>query len=185
MTRHILLAIMACLLLASCSPSAKQKAAEIDKLETELRESSKKNIADTAKVKLLLGDYRAFAKNFPTDSGTPGYMMKAAKFYDFISLPDSAIYYYSEVYAKFPSYPKANLALFSEAYIYANEKQNLPKAAGLYHEYLQKYPNTNLAKSVTLELNNLGKSPDQIMRELEAMKAQRDSTKAEPKSKGE
>ena len=177
MTRHLLLALMATLLLASCSPTAKQKAAEIDKLETELKESSKKNIADTTKVKQLLADYRAYAKNFPTDSLTPAYMMKAAKFYDFISLPDSAIYYYGAVYANFPTFPKANLALFSEAYLYANEKQNLPKASSLYKEYLAKYPNTSLAKSVELELNNLGKSPEQIMAELESMKAKSDSLK--------
>lgn len=188
MNKHLFIVLIGTLLLASCSPSAKQKAAEIDKLETELRESSKNNIADTSKVKVLLSDYRAFAKSFPLDSNTPGYLMKSAKFYDFISLPDSAVCYYRDVYTNFPTFPKANLALFSEAFIYGNEKHDLPKAGALYKEYLTKYPNTSLAKSAALELTNLGKSPDQIMAELDSMKALKADTTAQAnaaKSKGE
>jgi outer membrane murein-binding lipoprotein Lpp len=180
MNKHILLAIMATLLLASCSPSAKQKAAEIDKLETELKDSSKKNVADTTKVKQLLADYRYYIKNFPTDSLSPKYMMTSARFYDFISLPDSAIAYYHDVYTNFPTFPKANLALFSEAFIYGNEKQDLSKAGQLYKDYLAKYPNTSLAKSAAMELNNLGKTPEQIMAELDSMKStKQDTSKAE------
>jgi hypothetical protein len=111
--------------------------------------------------------------------------MRSAKFFDHLLLTDSALHCYNEVYTKFPTYPKANLALFSQAYIYANEKQNLPKAAMLYKEYLSKYPATSLAKSAALELQNLGKSPDQIMAELDSirMAGKVDSTTTQ-KSKG-
>ncbi len=179
MTRHFLIAILATLLLASCSPSAKEKATVIDKLEAELKESSQKNIADTAKVKVLLSDYSAYIKSFPTDSLTPIYLMKSAKFYDLILLRDSAIYCYNEVYTKFPGYPKAHLALFSEAFIYANEKHDLAKAETLYKEYMTKFPKTKLAASAALELHNLGKTPDQIMAEMDSLRQLRkDSTMA-------
>jgi TolA-binding protein len=168
-------------MLASCSPSATKKAAEIEKLENELKESSKNNVADTAKVKVLLNDYRAYAKAFPADSLTPIFLMKCGKFYDFMSQPDSAILCYHTVYINSPTFSKSNLALFSEAFIYGNEKHDLAKAGALYKEYITKFPNTSLAKSAALELNNLGKTPEQIMAELDSMKkANGDNTAAKP-----
>ena len=181
MIRYFILALFAGLLLSSCSPSASKKSSEIDKLENELRESTKKNISDTSKVKQLLSAYSYYTTTFPTDSLTPIYLMKSAKFYDFVLLTDSAIHCYDRVYTEFPKYPKANLALFSEAFIYANEKHDLAKAGILYKEYLNKYPNTNLAQSAALELQTLGKTPDQIMAEMDSIRqARMDSTKTNP-----
>jgi TolA-binding protein len=170
MTRHLVIAAMVALVLASCSPSAPKQAAEIDKLENELKESSNKNMADTAKVHQLMRDYRSYAGTFPTDSLTPVYMMKLAKFYDGMRLTDSALYYYSHVYQNYPAYPKLSVALFSEAFIYNNEKHDLAKAGALYQEYLNKYPNTVLAQSANMELHNLGKSPEQIMAEMDSIR---------------
>lgn len=169
MTRHFVITILALLLLASCSPSASKKAAEITKLETELKESAAKNMADTTKVKQVMTEYIQYYKSFPTDSLTPVYMMKLAKFYDVIQRPDSALYFYDQIYKNYPTYPKISFALFSEAFIYNNEKHNLPKAQELYNEYLAKYPNSQLAKSAAIELHNLGKSPEQIMAEMDSM----------------
>ena len=172
MTRHLVIAILASLLLASCSPppSAPKKAAEITKLETELKESAAKNMADTTKVKQVMSEYIEYYKAFPTDSLTPVYLMKLAKFYDVIQRQDSALYFYDQVYKNYTNYPKVSIALFSEAFIYNNEKHDLPKAQELYNEYLAKYPNTQLAKSAAIELHNLGKSPEQIMAEMDSMR---------------
>jgi len=170
MARHLFIAFLSLVLLSSCSPSPTQRAAEITKLETELKESSKKNIADTTKVKQLLQQYALYAQAFPTDSLTPGYLMKSAKFFDYLLLTDSAIHVYDRVYTQFPTYAKADVALFSEAFIYNNEKHNMPKAKKLYEEYIAKYPNTSLSRSAAMELHNLGKTPEQIMAELDSMK---------------
>jgi hypothetical protein len=170
MTKYLLIALFASLILTSCSPSAQKKAVEIEKLEKELEESGKKNFADTTKVKELMKDYRYYVNTFPADSLTPVYLMKEGKFFDAIYCPDSAINCYSQVYTKFATYPKANVALFYEAYIYANEKHNLTMAKALYQLYLTKYTNTKLAKTVQAELHYLGKTPDQIMAELDSLK---------------
>ena len=170
MKRHFAIASFATLVLASCSPSATQKAAEIHKLEDQLLESSKKNIADTTGVKQLMGDYMAYYKAYPADTMTPTYMMKLAKFYDGVQLTDSALFFYDQVYKNYPNYPKVSVALFSEAFIYNNEKHDLSKAALLYKIYLDKYPNSVLAKSATVELHNLGKTPEQIMAEMDSIR---------------
>jgi hypothetical protein len=180
MLKNISFILFTTLVLASCTPSAKDKAAEIAKLEDVIKENGKKNMADTSNVKKLIVEYKSFAKAYPTDSAAPMFLMKAAKFYDFISLPDSAIYFYDQVYRNFSFYPKTDVALFSEAFIYENEKHNIVKAGDLYKEYLSKYPDRTLAKSVKFELHNLGKTPEQIMAEMDSVKQSRgiDSTTA-------
>lgn len=171
MTRHILNAIFATILLASCSPSAQKRAADIQKLETELKEESKTGKTDSTKVKQLLGEYMAYAKAFPTDTTTAVYLVKSALFYQNIRKTDSAIYCYNEVYTKFPDYHKANLALFSEAFLYANDKHDLIKAKQLYEEYLQKYPKTKMAPSAAIELRTLGKSPEEVLAIVDSIRA--------------
>jgi hypothetical protein len=170
MLRHLITALTLTFLLASCTPSAQKKAAEIDKLETAIKENAVKNIADTGHVKILIADYKSYATQFPSDTLSAVYLMKAARFYDFIKLPDSAIYFYNQVATSFPAYAKCDLALFSEAFIYENEKHNLVIAGELYRQYLNKYPQGQLAKSVTFELHNLGKTPGQIMAEMDSAK---------------
>ena len=185
MTRHFIIAALSALILASCSPSAPKKAAEkageINKLETELKESSKKNAIDTGTLKKLLKEYDQYANTFPADSLTPIYLMKSAKFFDYFMMPDSAIQLYNKIYTQYPNFPKANVALFSEAFIYNNEKHDLPKAKALYNEYLGKYPNTPLAKSAAIELFNLGKTPEQIMAEMDSVKQKMKDGTAAPK----
>lgn len=166
------------LFLTACSPSAPKKAAEITKLETEILESSKKNIADTAKVKQVMADYRYYADKFPTDSLSPVYIMKLAKLYAAVQMNDSAIYFYDKVYRNYPSSPKVSMALFSEAFIYNNEKHNIAKAGELYKEYLAKFPNTVLAKSAEMELQNLGKTPEQILNQMDSLRKTKADTTA-------
>ena len=178
MTRYIVIALFATLLLTSCSPSATKKAAEIEMLEKELKESSQNGKSDTSKVKQLLGDYMFYAKTFTTDSLTPVYLMKSALFFQHVRLLDSAIYCYNTVYTKFPQYPKAGMALFSEAFIYGNEKHDLIKAKAMYEEFLAKYPNSTMAPSAQMELQSLGKTPEQIMAEIDSMKAVREAATA-------
>ena len=171
MTRHILIAFFATLLLASCTPSAQQRAAAIQKLETQLKEDGKTGKTDSTKVKQLLGEYMAYAKAFPTDTTTAVYLVKSALIYQNIGNIDSAIYFYNEVYTKFPGYHKANLALFSEAFLYSNNKHDLVKAKKLYEEYLSKYPNTKMAPSAAMELRTLGKTPEEVLAIIDSMRA--------------
>ena len=187
MTRHFFLAILAALIVTSCSPSASKKAsekvAEITKLEAE----AKKNIADTANTRKLLKEYDQYAHDFPNDSLAPIYLFKSARIFDYFLIPDSAIQKYNRIYTQFPNFPKANMALFTEAYIYANEKHDLEKAKALYNEYLAKYPNTPQAKMAAMEILNLGKTPEQIMAQIDSnrqLMQNRAEAKKQSESKG-
>jgi len=48
-------------------------------------------------------------------------------------------------------------------FIYANELQNYKEAEILYKQFLNEYPDNELAPSARAELENLGLSPEEIL----------------------
>lgn len=158
------------LTLSACAFSAKKKAEAISALELSISQSAKKNVADTTKVKELLADYDYYIAHYPKDSLTPVYLMRSADFDRAIGLADKAIDNYHRVYMEYPQYPRANMALFLEGFTYENDKHNVEKARGSYSLYLQKYPDSKMAKDVKFLLDHLGMTPEQIMHEMDSVR---------------
>jgi TolA-binding protein len=48
-------------------------------------------------------------------------------------------------------------------FIFANELNETDKAKSIYEEFLKKYPESELASSVKLELESIGLSPEEIL----------------------
>jgi len=67
---------------------------------------------------------------------------------------------YLEVY---PEGAKAPVALFLTGFLYNNELKNLDSARVYYQHFLTKYPSNDMATSAQFELQNLGKSPDELL----------------------
>ncbi len=170
MMKKTITATCIALALSACAFSAKKKAEAISALEQSISESAKKNMADTTKVKELLADYDYYISHYPTDSLTPVYLMRSADFDRAIGLTDKAIGNYHRVYMEFPKYPKANMGLFLEGFTYENEKHDLEKARASYNLYLQKYPDSKMARDVKFLLDHLGMTPEQIMHEVDSVR---------------
>ena len=168
--RYFVLTIIASVILTSCSPSAQKKAEAISTLEKNLDLSAKKNVADTAKLKQLLKSYEDYYTHFPDDSMSPIYLMRSGDFDRALGLPDQAAACYHQVYTHFPKYPKANMALFLEGFTYENDKHDLVKAKEAYSIYLDKFPTSKMSRDVKFLLDHLGKTPDQIMAEVDSLK---------------
>ena len=49
------------------------------------------------------------------------------------------------------------------AYTYENNLHDLVRAKTLYEEFLQKFPNGELAQDARLSLENLGKTPEEMI----------------------
>ena len=64
---------------------------------------------------------------------------------------------------RYPGGEKTPLVMFLIGYIYNNELRNLDSAAAAYKRFLQKYPDDEMASSARFELNNLGKSPEDLL----------------------
>ncbi|MBM2841076.1 MAG: hypothetical protein HW412_1604 [Bacteroidetes bacterium] len=64
---------------------------------------------------------------------------------------------------KYPEAKKAPTAMFLMGFLYHNELKNLDSAKACYERFLATYPAHEMAMSAQFELQNLGKSPDEIL----------------------
>ena len=77
---------------------------------------------------------------------------------------EKAIEYYERLLREFPDSEHAQMALFMIGYVQSNELRDYNKAKIVYQEFLEKYPNSELAVSVKFELDNMGKSPEDLIK---------------------
>ena len=76
---------------------------------------------------------------------------------------EKAVEHYETLLTLYPDSEQAPLALFMIGFTYANEIGNKDKARIAYNEFLAKYPNSVLKSSVEFELENMGKSAEEIL----------------------
>ena len=75
----------------------------------------------------------------------------------------TAINYYQAFVKKYPDLNSTPVAMFIIGFIYNNNLQKIDSARIAYQEFVTKFPNHDLASSAKFELENLGKSPDEIV----------------------
>ena len=83
------------------------------------------------------------------------------------ALKKAAKIFYS-VAAKYPSSNQAPKSLFMAGFIYANELQDFGEATKVYNMFIEKYPQHELSASAKEELENMGLSPDEILKKKTA-----------------
>ncbi len=88
-----------------------------------------------------------------------------AESYRFKNQPREALDNYKIYVERYPDLPPAVLSLFLVGYIYGNNLQMTDSAKYYLEEFLQKYPQHELAPSVRLELESLGRSPQEVLEE--------------------
>jgi TolA-binding protein len=75
----------------------------------------------------------------------------------------TAINYYQAFVKKYPNLNATPIAMFIIGFIYNNNLQLIDSARIAYQEFVTKFSNHELASSAQFELENLGKSPDEIV----------------------
>jgi len=70
---------------------------------------------------------------------------------------------YKAYLSRYPDGKRGPTALFLVAFLYHNELKNLDSAGFYYKRFLSKYPGNEMATSAQFELQNLGKSPDELL----------------------
>ncbi len=116
-------------------------------------------------------DFDELLKNYSDSKYAPQSLYEIAKIYhaQLISGIDKeeslkkAINYYKKIFFEYKNSPEAERALFVSGFIFANELNQLDSAKYNYELFLKNYPQSELAQSVKLELENLGASPDEIL----------------------
>jgi len=120
-----------------------------------------------------------FVKKFPDDTLSPAYLFEEALLQEKEKKYAQVLITLDRIYSTYPQSKQASKSLFLEGFLYANVLNELDKAKEKYQLYLDKYSSVDpkMTNDVQMELQNLGKSPDEILKEIQE-KAAQDSSKA-------
>ena len=150
--------------LAGCYPRAEWNTNKITMLENKIFADAKNKVIDSAGIMSLLNAYESYAAANPHSPKAAEYLYKAADFYRALGKPLRSIALYQTLYENFPE--KRSTALFLQGFVFENEVHNLDNAQLKYHQFLKEFPNDQLANDVRLSLQNLGKTPEQLVQEF-------------------
>ncbi len=75
----------------------------------------------------------------------------------------AAVSYYSAFVKQYPDLNSTPVAMFITAFIYNNNLQMFDSARVAYQNFITRFPNHELAASAKFEIDNLGKTPDEII----------------------
>jgi outer membrane protein assembly factor BamD (BamD/ComL family) len=168
-------AMLAALLMVSCSSSPKKLQVEIKTLEDSLFADATKMI-DREMAQDLIDKYIEFADAFPNDPEAPATLFKAGDMAMNLNMPQKAIDIFDRIMTNYPDYEKTPQCLFLKGYVYENDFRDLPRAKEIYEEFLQKYPDDEFADDAAISIQNLGKSPEELIREFEERNKEEESS---------
>jgi len=158
---------------SSSSSGLSQTKEEIQE-EISIAENSLYNVDkftfDPVKANAVVASYDKFAKLHPQDEKTPEYLFKSGEIYRSLKKYQKAIDTYEHIYQNHPNFAKAPHSLFLMGFSYENDLKDTDKAKSAYDQFLKKYPDHELAKDVKFSLDNLGVSPEDIIKGFENLK---------------
>lgn len=152
--------------LSSCGSPDQNLQSEIETLEDSLFADATKMI-DRQMAQKLINKYIEFADAYPQDPETPGTLFKAGDMAMNLNMPKQAIEVFDRIMDEYPDFEKAPQCLFLKGYVYENNYKDLDKAKQAYEEFLVKYPDDEFADDAEISIKNLGKSPEELIREFE------------------
>lgn len=119
--------------------------------------------------------YENLVKEFPDGALAPQALYNMGRIYQdkldknlpFDGADRKAIECYQRVVEKYPKASQAPAALFNIGFLYANELNDYEKGKAAYEQYIHDYPTDQLVPAAKSEIENLGKSPDEILNQQE------------------
>lgn len=137
-----------------------------------------KKLLDEQKTSEAVTSLEALVNEYPESEISPAALVQLAQIYqnqlDKNIKPkesfEKAENYFMQVYEKYPDSEEAPKALFMSGFILANDLQNYDKATTSYNLFLEKYPSHPLAVSAKEELDNMGLTPEEILKRTETVK---------------
>jgi outer membrane protein assembly factor BamD (BamD/ComL family) len=146
--------------------------------DKELFDKAQKDLSDKNYSGAVAGFDKLIAEA-PKSDFVPQALFECAKIYhaeQIAGLPKEeslikAIQYYKKLYEGYPDFKESAAAMMMTGFILSNELNKPDEAKPIYEEFLKKYPESQLAGSVKLELESIGLSPEEILqKKLEGKK---------------
>ena len=125
---------------------------------------------DESKARAYVDACEAFVLVFPKDPAAVDYLQKASEMARTLQDVEKAISLYDWIIESYPQHPKAPQALFLKAFTIDNNLHDYDNARKYYEEFLSRYPDDDFADDTRFLLQNLGKSDEEILKELQGNK---------------
>jgi outer membrane protein assembly factor BamD (BamD/ComL family) len=164
--KKYLIVVAVSIFILSCSNGKEKKLTELKDLEKAVSANPLAPI-DFKKAKELVNAYTDFVKEFPEDSGAASYLFKAANIAMNIGQPKVSIDLFDQIIKEYPKFNKIPDCYFLKAFVYDDKLKNITKAREAYENFLRKFPNHDFADDARSCIDNLGKTPEQLIKEFE------------------
>jgi TolA-binding protein len=110
----------------------------------------------------------AYAISDPEDPRSPKFIFDAAEIAKLLKTYNKALGLYDWLVNQYPDYSKTPSALFIKAFTLENELGQLDEAKAAYELFLEKYPDDNFADDARFSLENIGRTPEEVLKSIEA-----------------
>ena len=162
MNKYIVVLVLS-LFFIGCSNNDPTK--RIEKLEKEA--FATENAVNPEIASDLVSAYCDFADANPDDAMTPEYLFKAVDVSMNLNEPQRTISIIDGMLKDYPEYPRTQAALFVKAFIFETKYNNLDMAKKIYEQYLEMYPDGEFAGDCKASIENLGLSPEELVKRFE------------------
>lgn len=141
----------------------------------EQEEQLKKADSRPERVQLdeLLNKYISFVDKYPQDTASTLYLYRAVNLTMGMGDGQAAMKLIDRTINEYPKSSRLAETVFLKAYVYENILSEYGKAAAIYRDFATRFPDHELADDAQIALNNMGKSPEELIREFEAQNAQK------------
>lgn len=163
--KRIFVLLSLALMLLSCGE--KMSVEKINELESKV--FAKDAVLSSENVIQLVDAYLLFAKQNPNDQQTPEFLFKALDVAVGINAegPQKAINIADVLIEKYPDFEMTPMAMFIKGFVYENMIGDLQNAEMTYRHFIEKYPNNPMVEDVKSTLENLGLTPEELIRKFE------------------
>jgi TolA-binding protein len=157
-----ILSLLILLLIVGCSSK---------KTDKELFDEAQKNLKEN-KIPEAVTAFDQIAAEYSESKLTPEALSRLASIYQNKMVKslsekenlEKAVEIFKRIHDKYPKSEYAASGLFMAAFISANDLKKYEEATSLYKQFLKEYPDNDLAASAQSELDNMGLSPEEILR---------------------
>jgi tetratricopeptide (TPR) repeat protein len=167
MKTHRLFFVLAVItvIMVQCSSDPKSKITALEKkIGAENFTLDEKGIETAGE---LVQAYTAYADSYKDSPEAPEYLYRAADLSLNINKSKESLDLYNRIIYQYPDYKKVPECLFLVAYIYENYFGQYGKAKEIYESFIAKYPTHDFADDAAVSIQNMGKSPEELIREFE------------------
>jgi outer membrane protein assembly factor BamD (BamD/ComL family) len=122
---------------------------------------------NTEKASGLTALFALYAENNKSDALSPFYLFNAGNLSVNLKKGNDALRYFNLLASKYPNDERIAQSMFLKGYVYEELFHNINKAREAYTMLMEKYPESEYASIAEASINNLGKTPEQILIEAQ------------------